>query len=307
MKTLRIGTRTSRLALWQAHWVKDCLQKHFGDASIEVVPMQTAGDRMLDVPLPEVGDKGLFTQELERALLESRIDMAVHSLKDMPTELPPGLRIGAFGKREDPRDVFLGKDGRLLEDLSPQSSVGTSSLRRAAQIRRFRPDLRCVDIRGNLDTRWRKLQETEDLCGLVLAAAGVRRLGWQEKITEYLAEDIVLPAAGQGVIAVEIAAGHDGIKDLLQAVNHPATEYEARAEREFLRALQGNCQVPIGAHAMYQDGALCLRVMVSNLDGSRMLRLEVSGLQPEEVGRQAAHEIVEKGAAKILLEAAQNG
>ena len=224
----------------------------------------------------------------------------MHSLKDLPTELPEGFEIGAYCLRHDPRDAFLGKDGLVLADLPEGARIGTSSLRRAAQVYRVRPDVECVSIRGNLATRWRKLQEDEGMAGIILAVAGVERLGWSDRITEYLAPDVVMPAAGQGIIAVEVAAGRDDAAALVRAVNHAESERAARAERSFLAALEGGCQTPIGALAACTGDVVRLSGMVCSLDGGSMVRVERTGTQPERVGREAAEDALAQGAAGIL-------
>lgn len=300
MKRLVIGTRKSELALWQAKWVRERLIEAHPGLEVELAETDTAGDRDLATPLPLVDGKGVFTAEIEEGLLDGSIDLAVHSLKDLPTELPEGFEIGAYCMRHDPRDAFLGKDGLVLADLPEGARIGTSSLRRAAQVRRVRPDVECVSIRGNLATRWRKLQEDEGMAGIILAVAGVARLGWRDRITEYLTPDVVMPAAGQGVIAVEVAAGRDDAAALVRAVNHAESERAARAERSFLAALEGGCQTPIGALAVCTGDVVRLSGMVCSLDGSRMVRVERTGTQPERVGREAAEDAFAQGAADIL-------
>ncbi|NLI91604.1 MAG: hydroxymethylbilane synthase [Peptococcaceae bacterium] len=302
MKTIRIGTRESKLAVWQAEWVKKHLSLHHHDIDFVLVPMKTKGDRILDTPLPEIGDKGLFTQELEKSLLSGEIDMAVHSLKDLPTKLSGDLKIGAFCERQDHRDVFLGKDGAPLAELPEGSLIGTSSLRRKTQLQYFRRDLTFTDLRGNLDTRWRKLQESAAMAGIVLAAAGVHRLGWEDRITEYISENIILPAVGQGVIAVEIAASRADITQILEPLNHRDTEYAARAERAFLKQLEGGCQAPIGALAAVQDGKLTLRGNVTSLDGTIILETSQEGMDPETTGIEAAEKLKSLGAKELLAD-----
>ena len=301
MNIVRIGTRDSVLALWQAEWVQGHLHRLFPDMEFVLVPMKTKGDKILDVPLAKIGDKGLFTKELEQGLWRGDIDLAVHSLKDLPTLLPEGLSIAAFCEREEPRDVFLSKDGTTLAGLPEDAVIGTSSLRRKAQICHFRPDLRFADLRGNLQTRWRKLQES-DLAGIVLAYAGVKRLGWDERITEILTEDIMLPAVGQGSVAVEIRAEREDIKQLVSRLNHPATEKAVRAERALMRELEGGCQVPIGALGQLRDDWIVLTAMVASLDGTRLLRAIAEGNDPEQVGMQAAGSLLAQGAGEILAE-----
>ena len=298
--TLRIGTRGSRLALWQAQWVADRLREQHPELTTELVIIKTTGEALLETPLPKIGGKGLFTDEIEAALLDGSIDLAVHSLKDLPNDLPPGLEIGAFCQRVDPRDILVSKNGLSLQELSPRALIGTSSLRRAAQLLNLRSDVRCVDIRGNVETRIQKLDESPDLSGIILAAAGLIHMGCQNRITQYLDEDVFLPAPGQGVIAVEIPTARSDMRALLSSINHRPSEYESRAERRFLATLQGGCQVPIGARAVFADGILTLRGMVGNLNGSEIIRVCASGTNPDFVGEQAAHEALRRGAARIL-------
>lgn len=300
MQKIRIGTRDSQLALWQAEWVKKNLEANYPEVEFTLVPMKTKGDKILDVPLAKIGDKGLFTKELEVGLLSGEIDCAVHSLKDLPTVLPEGLEIAAFCEREEARDVFLSKDGTSLTALPVGSLIGTSSLRRKAQLQNFRPDLVFADLRGNLQTRWRKLQES-NMAGIVLAAAGVKRLGWEDRITEYIPQEIMLSAVGQGSIAVEIAAARKDVRNLLGVLNHRETELAVRAERAFLYCLEGGCQIPIGAYAIV-DQHIHLKGMVASLDGQRVLKISESGDDPEELGKKAAKVLIDRGAMDILDE-----
>ncbi|MDQ7096906.1 hydroxymethylbilane synthase [Desulfosporosinus sp. PR] len=301
MTKIRIGTRDSQLALWQAEWVKQQLTNLYPQQQFELIPMKTKGDKILDVPLAKIGDKGLFTKELENGLLNRQLDMAIHSLKDMPTLLPGGLLIGACCEREEPRDVFLSKRGIPLEELPPGALVGTSSLRRKAQLKHYRSELGFMDLRGNLQTRWRKLQESE-MAGIVLAAAGVKRLGWEERITQVLPEDVMLSAVGQGSIAIEIAEDRPDIQELLRPLKHEITEKAVRAERALMRALEGGCQVPIGALAQVLDGQIVLKGMVASLDGVRLIRAEARGYDPETVGNDVAKQLINLGANSILAE-----
>lgn len=302
MKQIGIGTRDSKLALWQAQWVKDFLESYYPDISFILVPMKTKGDKILDVPLPKIGDKGLFTLELEQGLLSEQIDLAVHSLKDLPTEIPKGLDIATYCVRQDPRDVFLSKEGITLNDLPEGSVIGTSSLRRKTQLQYYRPDLNFMDLRGNLETRWRKLQESEKMAGIVLAAAGVIRLGWKDRITEYLPQDIVLPAVGQGVIAIEIADHRSDIRELLQPLNHVPTELAVRAERAFLRSLEGGCQVPIGGLATVSEGRISLKGNITSLDATIVLETTEEGSTPEDVGKEAGAKMKLLGAKELLAD-----
>ena len=301
MKNIRIGTRDSQLAMWQAEWVKNKLMIFYPEDKFELVPMKTKGDKILDVPLSKIGDKGLFTKELEQGLLNDELDMAVHSLKDLPTVLPKGLTISTFCEREEPRDVFLSKNGILLEDLPSGAMIGTSSLRRKAQLKHYRPDLNFMDLRGNLQTRWKKLQESE-MEGIVLAAAGVKRLGWEERITQILPEDIMLSAVGQGSVAIEIVESRSDILELLSPLNDIATEQAVRAERALMRKLEGGCQVPIGALAQVVKGQIVLRGMVASLDGVSLIKAEAVGIDPEAVGIEVANQLVAQGALTILAE-----
>lgn len=301
MKKIRIGTRDSQLALWQAEWVKSKLTELYPDLQFELASMKTKGDKILDVPLSKIGDKGLFTKELENGLLSGELDMAVHSLKDMPTTLPRGLMISAYCEREEPRDVYLSKTGIPLEKLPSGAVIGTSSLRRKSQLKYYRPDLKFKDLRGNLQTRWRKLEEA-DMEGIVLAAAGVKRLGWEERITQILPETIMLSAVGQGSIAIEILEERRDIQELLTRVNHDLTEKAVRAERALMRKLEGGCQVPIGALAQVAGGQITLRGMVASLDGTRLIKAEASGRDSETVGQEAAERLIALGATEILAE-----
>jgi len=310
MMTLRIGTRGSQLALWQAHWVAEELLTSFPYLDVQVVVIRTSGDESsgetggqtedsahtpLNSSQQDLDSVGLFTSEIERALLDGKIDLAVHSLKDLPCELGAGLEIGAYCRREDSRDVLISKNELSLDELPAGSQIGTSSLRRRAQILAFRPDLRCVELRGNLDTRLRKLDESPDLSGIVVAAAGMIRLGWQSRISQYLDRDRFLPAPAQGVIAVEISTERSDVKDLMVGLNHKPTELEARTERSFLQALQAGCHTPVGAHAVLVNGSLELSGMVFSLDGYRHMEVKAKGTDPELIGQQAAKDALRAG------------
>ncbi|HZK84114.1 MAG TPA: hydroxymethylbilane synthase [Desulfosporosinus sp.] len=301
MKIIYIGTRDSALAMWQAEWVKNKLTDLYPHLQFELVSMKTKGDKILDVPLSKIGDKGLFTKELEQGLLSDALDLAVHSLKDMPTLLPKGLTISTFCEREEPRDVFLSKNGIRLEDLPAGAIIGTSSLRRKSQLQHFRPDFTFMDLRGNLQTRWKKLTES-NMDGIVLAAAGVIRLGWVDRITQILPESMMLPAVGQGSIAIEIDEQRSDIQELLSPLNHAVTEQAVRAERALMRKLEGGCQVPIGALAEVVNGQIILRGLVASLDGLRLIKAEGRGADPEAVGLEVAKRLIELGANEILAE-----
>jgi hydroxymethylbilane synthase len=290
---LTIASRGSQLALWQAHWVAARLAETGAESRIEII--KTTGDKITDVPLAKVGGKGLFTKEIEDALLDGRADLAVHSLKDLPTELPDGLVLAAIPEREDPRDAVLGK---RLDVLAAGARVGTSSLRRAAQLRRLRPDLQIESIRGNLDTRVRKLEEGQ-YDAIVLAAAGLKRLGWEAKIAEILPAAVMCSAVGQGALAIETTATG---RSAVAALDHPATRAAVTAERGLLAALGGGCQVPIGAHATVGNGMVRLLGVVISPDGSEYVRAETDGpaADAERIGRDLGAKLLDAGARAIL-------
>jgi hydroxymethylbilane synthase len=292
---LVIASRGSQLALWQARWVEAQLAAAGHPARIEII--KTTGDKITDVPLAKVGTKGLFTKEIEEALLDSRADLAVHSLKDLPTELPAGLVLAAVPPREDPRDAIVGK---RLAELRPGARVGTSSLRRSAQLRKLRPDLLIESVRGNLDTRLRKLDEGQ-YDSIVLAAAGLKRLGWGARIAEILTPDTMCPAVGQGALAIETRSSGAGF-EACRALDDPATHAAVLAERGVLGSLGGGCQVPIGAHARIENGRLFLLGLVSSPDGSETIRAEADGpvSEAEALGRALGGELLHRGARRIL-------
>jgi hydroxymethylbilane synthase len=292
---LVIASRGSQLALWQARWVEGQLAARGHECRIEII--KTTGDKITDVPLAKVGTKGLFTKEIEEALLDGRADLAVHSLKDLPTELPEGLVLAAVPEREDPRDAVVGKK---LADLPQGAKVGTSSLRRAAQLRAMRPDLQVESVRGNLDTRLRKLDEGQ-YDAILLAAAGLKRLGWGDRIAEILPAEVMCSAVGQGALAIETRDGGAGF-DACAALDHKATHAAVTAERGVLGALGGGCQVPIGAHATVEDGRLRLMAMVASPDGAETVRAEAEGAvaDAEALGRKLGTELLERGARRIL-------
>jgi hydroxymethylbilane synthase len=289
---LVIASRGSQLALWQARWVAAQLTSAGHECRIEII--KTTGDKITDVPLAKVGTKGLFTKEIEEALLDGRADLAVHSLKDLPTELPEGLVLAAVPEREDPRDAIVGKK---LADLPLGAKVGTSSLRRAAQLRQLRPDLQVESVRGNLDTRLRKLDEGQ-YDAILLAAAGLRRLGWGDRIAEVLSPDQMCPAVGQGALAIETRAGFGGVAVL----DHADTHIAVMAERGVLGALGGGCQVPIGAYATVSEGRVHLMAIVAAPDGTQVVRAEAEGAVSEasQIGARVAAELLERGARQIL-------
>ena len=300
---LRIGTRGSALALWQAEWVRSQLTAAHPGLTVELVTIKTQGDKILDVPLAKVGGKGLFVKEIEEALLEGRVDLAVHSMKDMPAELLAGLRVAAMPLREDPRDVLIMREGSGFADLPPGARVGTSSLRRAAQLLHLRADLRIETLRGNLDTRLRKL-ETRGFHAVVLAAAGIKRMGLSHLITQYLEPELMLPAVGQGALGIETRTEDAPTNELVAALAHQPTMVAVRAERAFLRRLQGGCQVPIGGHATLEGERLILTGMVADLQGRRVIRRVLQGeaRKAEEVGESLAEVVLSVGGAEILGE-----
>jgi hydroxymethylbilane synthase len=294
---LTIGSRGSQLALWQAHWIQARIESMGFDCRLQII--HTTGDKITDVALSKVGTKGLFTKEIEEALLGGTIDLAVHSLKDMPTELPAGLTLAAIPEREDPRDALIG--GKLAE-LVPGARVGTSSLRRAAQLRAVRPDLDIQNIRGNLDTRLRKLDEGM-YDGIVLASAGLRRLGWDQRITQVLEPDIMCPAVGQGALAVETRDDGGQAQTVCARLEHLHSRIAVTAERAVLATLGGGCQVPIGAHATVENGSLLrLRGIVVSPDGTEVIRRESSGSVADAamIGRVLGEQLLASGGAKIL-------
>jgi hydroxymethylbilane synthase len=293
---ITIGSRGSQLALWQAHWVEGRLKELGAKTRVEII--KTTGDKIQDVPLAKVGTKGLFTKEIEEALLAHSIDVAVHSLKDMPTDLPPGLTLQAIPEREDVRDALIG---RTLADLPPGAKVGTSSLRRAAQLRAARPDLVIENIRGNLDTRLRKLDEGQ-YDAIVLAAAGLRRLGWADRIAELLPVDTVCPAVGQGALAVETRDDESEGAILARRLDHQPSRQAVTAERAVLRAMGGGCQVPIGAYARIVDDVLHLRAVVISPDGATVVSGQRSGAPSAAgaLGHDLANELLLAGARQIL-------
>lgn len=299
-----IGTRGSQLALWQTNWVKAEIEKLHPGIEVEVKVISTKGDRVLDVSLPKLGEqgKGLFTKELEDAIFEHRVDLAVHSLKDLPTELPAGLHIGAICKREDVRDALVARGAiKSFNELPQRALIGTSSLRRQAQLLAARPDLVIEPVRGNVDTRLRKLDEGQ-YDAIVLAAAGLHRLGHANRITEHLNEELMLPAVGQGALAIETREDDPVIGEIIHALNHEATRLACRAERAFLKGLGGGCLVPIAAHATIESDVMTLNGLVASPDGSEFVRGTQSDRSQDAdlLGQQLADELLARGAGEIL-------
>lgn len=301
--TLRIASRGSQLALWQSRAVQSALRAADPSLSVEIDVIKTTGDVILDVPLAKIGDKGLFTKELDAALLEGRADLAVHSLKDVPTRLPDGLALAAVTEREDPRDVLILPPGASggLASLPAGARVGTSSLRRRAQLGALRPDLSITDLRGNLNTRLAKL-DRGDYDAIVLAAAGVLRLGWADRIAAYLDAPAWLPAVGQGALAIVCRADRADVVDRLRPLHDPRSAACTAAERALLRSLEGGCQVPIGALGTVDGDRVVLHGLVAELDGARILRVEETGPidQAEAIGRRAANALLARGAGEVL-------
>jgi hydroxymethylbilane synthase len=300
-KPIKIGTRASKLALWQAEWVKSALNEKFAGQAVELVTIKTKGDKILDVPLAKVGGKGLFVKEIEQALLDRRIDIAVHSMKDMPAEIPAGLCIGAIPQRESAADVLISKSGRRFAELRRGAVIGTSSLRRGAQLRHARPDIEIVPLRGNLDTRLKKLQ-TEDLEAIVLAAAGIKRLNLEQHITQYLEADIMLPAVGQGALCIEIRHPDPQIESMTAALDHPGSRAVVLGERAFLNRLGGSCQVPIAGHGEIKSDLFHLTGLVADVNGSHIFKSHLSGPvgSSESIGINLAEELLARGADTIL-------
>jgi hydroxymethylbilane synthase len=302
-RILRIGTRGSLLALQQSNWVRDELMRHWPGLTVELQVIKTTGDKILDVPLAKVGGKGLFVKEIEDALEAEEVDVAVHSMKDVPAELPDGLIIAAIPCREDPRDVLVARGVRSLDEIPREAKVGTSSLRRAAQLKALRPDLRVETLRGNLDTRLRKAEEGV-FDAVILAAAGLHRMGWQARITQYLDPERFLPAVGQGALGIEARADDAEVLALLTPLHHRETTVAVTAERSFLAELQGGCQVPIGGHARITGEYVYLDGLIASVDGVTLLRQ--SGQAPwaeaNPLGRRIAQELLAAGGRTILDE-----
>jgi hydroxymethylbilane synthase len=303
-RKITIATRESQLALWQAEFVRNALLKAHPGLEVELLGMTSRGDQLLDVPLAKVGGKGLFVKELETALLDGSADIAVHSMKDVPMEFPEGLGLGVICEREDPTDAFVSNEFDSIAVLPTGSVVGTSSLRRECQLRARRPDLDIKFLRGNVNTRLRKLDEGE-YDAIILASAGLLRLGFDSRIREHIATEDSLPAGGQGAVGIELRLADTAAADLLQPLNHAATASRVAAERAMNKRLQGGCQVPIACYAELEgEGTLFLKGLVGRTDGSLLLRAEQRApvAQAEALGEAVADELLAKGAAEILAE-----
>jgi hydroxymethylbilane synthase len=298
---VRIATRKSPLALWQAEFVRDSLLALHPELKVELVKMVTQGDKILDTPLAKVGGKGLFVKELEVGMLKGDADIAVHSMKDVPVEFPEGLHLAVICEREDPRDAFVSNDFESIEDLPEGAKVGTSSLRRMCQIRHWRSDLEILDLRGNVNTRLRKLDEGE-YDAIILACAGLKRLGFDSRIRSHLDPGFSLPAIGQGAVGIECRSDDSYINELIAPLNHPATRTRVLAERAMNLRLEGGCQVPIGGYAELDGDTILIRGLVGRPDGSEMVRGEIAGRadEAEYLGTALAEDLLARGAGDIL-------
>lgn len=306
-KTVRLGTRGSDLALWQTNWVKQRLQQNFPKIDFEIIPLKTTGDKNLESPLSRMGDKGLFTKELDMALLENRIDLAVHSMKDVPTQFDDELTIAAVTQRWDARDALISRKNKSLDDLPDGGVVATGSVRRQAQLLHYRPDVGIVNIRGNLNTRFRKFDQS-DWDAMILASAGVERLNYSSRISQKIPFEVMLPAVGQGCFAVMTRRENDEIFPLLSSIHVPEVSIAVSAERTLLRKLEGGCQIPLGALGEVVNGTVKLRACVVSLDGEKYFHDEVEfpSDKPEAAGETLAQKLIDAGAGDILREIRNN-
>ena len=312
MRTIVVGTRKSELALTQTQAVVAQLEQICKEKNLpyrfELKKIVTRGDRILDVTLSKVGGKGLFVKEIEQAMLDGEVDMAVHSMKDVPSALQPGLTLAATTEREDPRDCLVSADGKKLDELPQGATIGTSSLRRTSRLKAYRPDLNILFDSGNIGTRIAKTEQ-EGLDGGILAAAGLKRVGWEERISDYLSTDISLPAVGQGALGIECRENDEEVLQLLQHINDPRTSKAVRAERTLLHALNGGCQVPIAAYAVLKDNPdaegdeIEMSAMVGSPDGTELIRRTLHGSDPEQLGLEMARLLLKEGADRLLKEA----
>ena len=296
-----IGSRGSQLALWQANWVKSELERLHDNVDIDIRIIATSGDIIQDVPLAKIGGKGLFVKEIEEALLANEIDLAVHSMKDVPMELPTELGISVITKRENPLDALISKNGEKLADLPQGATIGTSSLRRSSQLLKYRDDFKIHPLRGNVDTRLRKVEEGK-YDAILLASAGLNRLGWANRITEEISHDILLPAMGQGALGIETRLDDTKIYDFISTLNHEQTHYAVSAERSLVGRLDGGCQVPIGAYARVEKGLITLKGLVASLDGEIIYKLENVGPVDDaiNIGQELGAQLLKMGANEIL-------
>ena len=298
---LKIGTRESKLALTQTNFVAEIIKIIMPKADIEICIIKTSGDIMEDISLLKMGGKGVFVKEIEDALLSNAIDLAVHSMKDVPTEIPAGLEFAAILQREDVRDILASKDNRKIEQMPRGARIGTGSLRRASQLLAVLPDIAIIPLRGNLDTRLKKI-ETEKLAGVIVAAAGMKRMGFADRITQYIPVEIMLPAVGQGALGLEVRANDEELKNILAKINHASTYTEVTAERSFLRHLGGGCRLPIAALGKLEGDKLSLEGLVADPQGSSIIRDKVQGavFEAEELGKRLAEIILKRGGKKLL-------
>lgn len=304
---LIIATRSSKLALWQANFIKAELIRLYPNLSIELKEIKTKGDHILDVSLSKIGDKGLFTKEIEEAILNNEADIAVHSLKDLPTKLPAGLKLGAILNRESPHDVMIACKKIEFSSLPPGSKIGTSSLRRISQLKAIRPDLEYIDIRGNVDSRIKKMEDGF-FDAIVLAYAGIKRLGFENKISYNFKPEEVLPAVGQGALAIEIREKDNEIESLISKLNDEKTYLSALGERAFLRKLEGGCQIPIGAYTYFEGENFTISGIIASLDGKKIVRDKITGNknESEKIGTELAEVLLRNGGAAILAEIPRN-
>mgnify|MGYP003983859957 FL=1 len=296
-----IGSRGSQLALWQANWVKSQLENLHGNADISIRVITTSGDKIKDVPLSKIGGKGLFVKEIEEALLAKEIDLAVHSMKDVPIEIPSQLEISIITKRENPLDALISKNGIKLADLPQGATIGTSSLRRSSQLLNHRNDFKIHPLRGNVDTRLKKVEEGK-YDAILLASAGLNRLGWSNRITEEISHEIIIPAMGQGALGIETRLGDSKTYNFISSLNHEQTNYEVSAERALVGKLDGGCQVPIGAYAKTEDNLITLKGLVSSLDGKIIHKSEIVGPIDDaiNIGQDLGEVLLKMGANEIL-------
>lgn len=299
-----IGSRGSQLALWQSNWVKSEIENKFPKLKIVIEIIKTTGDIILDSPLSKIGDRGLFTKEIEQALIDDRIDLAVHSLKDLPTILPNNLTIGAITKREDVRDAFISninKSYKCFEELPIGAKIATGSLRRKCQILNWRPDINIIDMRGNLNTRLEKL-DSSDLDGIILASAGIKRLVCTDRISEIIPTDTILPAVGQGALAIEIRENDIHLKNYISHLNCESTSIATKGERAFLHFLEGGCQIPIGTYGRIENNEFHLDAMIGSLDGKKIIRGKIKGTyqEAESIGKELAKTLFISGGSSIL-------
>ncbi len=303
LEKLIIGSRGSGLALWQANWIKSQLEELHSGLQVEITIIKTSGDKIQDVPLTKIGGKGLFVKEIEEALLRREVDIAVHSMKDVPMKIPYELEISVVTERENPFDALISRDNIKLDDLPKNAKIGTGSLRRSSQLLKYRPDLEIVPLRGNIDTRIKKL-DSEGLDAIILAAAGLRRMGWADKIAQIIPAEIILPAMGQGAVGIETRKHDPEVLEAIMALDHEETHLALDAERSFVDVLDGGCQVPIGAYATLEEKNITLSGLVASLDGKTIFQASQQKLLTEakQLGQELGKEILAMGADKVLKE-----